>query len=268
MTWEEQLAEGLKYITEQASTEVAKPTFWNFKSIGKFLGLLKDKNQKILVMGCEGVGKTRFITSLYNNPTLQLAQVRHTKESKKFLIKLQDILPVTLIDTVGDYEEDEERKRVFLENMFDPHLAGIINVVSYGHHEVKNAQQTITDNKIFQDSRNTYLTREVSYLREWLPDLKLSSAKWVVTLVNKMDLWKPDMTEVWEHYNNPDEPYKQEFERIFKEQYFKKPHEVLTYSATMELGFGILPLHISYAEHLGIQYQTQQELIEILNRHS
>jgi hypothetical protein len=82
-----------------------------------------------------------------------------------------------------------------------------------------------------------------------------------------MDIWKPDWEEVRGYYENTQQPYQAEFERVFEEQRFEKPHFVFPYSSTMELSFGKLPIHISYAEHLGIQHRTQHELIDILNNH-
>jgi predicted GTPase len=152
MDWEQLLQEGTNYIVQNAIKQTEKDSVWG--SLGKFLGLVKDKNQKILVMGCAGVGKTRFITSLYNDAHAQLAHEERTKKSKEFAVKLQG-LPITIVDTAGHKTMRKERADIFVKNMLEPTLTGIINVVSYGHHEIATLKQTVENNKISTDFRNT-----------------------------------------------------------------------------------------------------------------
>jgi hypothetical protein len=66
-----------------------------------------------------------------------------------------------------------------------------------------------------------------------LPYLQSSKAKFVITLINKADMWANRTSEVHDYYS------KGEYAQKFKEHLFLQPHYLVPYCALLELFYGV-----------------------------
>lgn len=264
MNWETLFAKTGEAIAGKAvEIGIDKLTKQNlFNKLLKGLGVLTDQKQKILVLGCSGVGKTHFINSLFN-PEANLVYTKQTEFSQEYPLII-DKTPITLIDTAGQKERAETRKRL-LETERD-NIVGIINIVSYGYHEVAvhEAQPTFEGEKVHTDFLNSNLIKELAYLKEWVNFAQYTNVKWVITLVNKMDIWKPDSKDIQTYYTSPNRAYKQQIEHWVGKDFAH--HFTLPYSAVLDLYYGISPIRISQAQQNELQILFLDKLVKLLTQ--
>ncbi len=206
------------------------PKFW--KNLTKWFS---KEGKEILVLGSSGVGKTQFIHSLSEKTKNTVSNMR-TEVSSPIEAKVNKT-PFRWIDTVGQPTQKGEREGVFEKNLQNENLVGIINVVSFGYHQIGKPYDNVFDGESFEvkeDFLETNRQTELSYLQEWLPFLHISKVKWIITLVNKIDIWKRDCVKAEQHYTNTESPYQQAFVRTFQNKLFSKPHIVLPYTSALE----------------------------------
>lgn len=201
---------------------------------------------KIAVFGSSGSGKSSFLSMLKG--------VRYEGESTRYTEVIKYTLPdgrrLRFYDCPGQTSYRSERtllKTAILEGKFH----AIINVVCYGYNETSNMEVKVfnSDGNI----RNQFLEEnrefELEQLNEWIGDITASSKlKWILTLINKEDIWNHQKEEVLSYYKS--QTYSKLFEGISK----VCPVHTLTYCSVMDL-FAGKPM---------MQYFTEKDKI---NRH-
>lgn len=229
-----------------------------------------QNQQEILVLGCSGVGKTQFVYSLSDKTDEQLARIE-TRKHQITTLKLEDF-PLKFIDTVGHIDAPHERDDVFYNRLNNEKLIGIINVVSFGYQEndqSKEHEVFATDTPQVQyDFLERGRQDELAYMEKWLPDIPFSKVKWIITLVNKMDVWKREASIVQSYYEKKEMDYQQAFikplEQTLQRQNRHVPHYVLPYISALELFWDRHPIFVGESEKRLVQRYFRKILLELI----
>ncbi len=157
----------------------------------KFSRLLRRKKPRILILGASGAGKTQFVESICN--PLSLLVHERTAATRRYTVPIQKRL-FRMVDTPG--QERELRRAAIREATKNP-PEGILNIVCSGYHEAAEAGSAqavpATGSAVAKpDYLKTRQQAEINLLSEWVPNLDPGNTKWLVTVVNKADLWWPD----------------------------------------------------------------------------
>jgi hypothetical protein len=157
----------------------------------------RKPEQHILLLGASGVGKSSFLKSIQG----EYAYIprEHRTETSAAVDGRIDTLNITFIDTPGEAQHTDRRKKTIRESVHTKSL-GIINVVSYGFHEgTAKVSEAVDNNQAKDDFLERRREVELERLTEWIPILcgQGGHAAWIITVVTKADLW-------WQ--NTPDQP--------------------------------------------------------------
>jgi GTPase Era involved in 16S rRNA processing len=172
----------------------------------KELGLLDKlintfkKKHKILVLGATGVGKTSFIDSITSEFPKAVSRLNRTDFVKTYPLQIEKKI-FNFTDTPGQIQHKERRLEAIFQAMKG--IDGIINVVSFGYHETKTGKEDALtkSNKLKHDFLEKHRQVEINALNEWTELIgNQDSAKWLITLVNKADLWWNQKDEVLKFY--------------------------------------------------------------------
>lgn len=129
-----------------------------------------------------------------------------------------------------------KRHEQLVKTFGDSSYVGIINLVAYGYHENPyESKSAVFDiegilKPYFLEEKRAY---EIKHLNEWLPYLQSSKAKFVITLINKADVWANRHQEVVTYYAEG------EYAQKFAESRFLQAHYIMPYCALIELFYGV-----------------------------
>jgi len=163
----------------------------------------------LLVLGDTGAGKTQFIKSLSDampSPIPITKRSEFESEVKPKKIRISDALFI-IEDTHGhDGGRDvpHPSRIEAIERARGNSITGVINIVSYGHAESKfipepEFQGGKPSLAFVQDMR----AREIERVSEWAQRLgRVNTVKWVMTIVNKADVWFSEWPMVEHHYTH------------------------------------------------------------------
>ena len=170
------------------------------------------KGLRILLVGYTGSGKTTLIKNLFGVDEHQIKDLglESTKESDEYLANIEG-QDVFVIDTPGNEGFFGQMDSAIAQYVDSAKEIGIVNVVSYGYNDSK-ARQTGHRNKPYlNDDPNDFEISEKFLQEQREKDLQhietfLDSAaftgtiKWVLTIVNKVELWSDHRSEMKKHY--------------------------------------------------------------------
>lgn len=199
----------------------------------------------LLLLGVSGTGKSSFRDHIFGTES-EISRYDRTTASSSTLGKLRGTL-LNVIDTPGQ-ETDvyrEERRKAIFEAQRSKRL-GIINVVSYGYHEgVTRVATAIDDAHAREEYLNARRAKESDQLSEWVPILcgEGGSAKWIITLVTKADLWWTPNTEQETLLHYVSGEYAQ---KLGPAQ--RKKHTVVPYCSINKLFYGVAPMTGFYSD--------------------
>lgn len=200
-------------MTEPISTILtgakAASTAVSLSKQAKELGLLDKlinvfkKKHKILVLGATGVGKSQLMKSLANELSQAISNMNRTEFKDDFYLKISKNIFV-FVDTPGQ-EHHKSRRMEAIREVMKTGVEGIINVVAYGYHESR-----VGKNEVFEENgkiKEDFLKRrrkvEINLLNEWTELLgDKETSKWLITLVNKADLWWHNKDEILSYYES------------------------------------------------------------------
>jgi GTP-binding protein EngB required for normal cell division len=207
---------------------------------------------KIAVFGYSGSGKTCFLNVLQG----KMYYGGTTRETKTIKFCLSNGRRVVFYDCPGQTSYKIERQTV-KEKIMQGKFHAIINVVCYGYNETENQGVTIFDsgsNTVKAQYLKDNLKLELEQLSQWVNDITAhSKIKWILTLVNKMDVWYDDQKEAIEYYQ------KGEYAQCFKGIERLCNLHVISYCSLIA-PFGGKPMKLSISEKEKLQ--KQRELIE------
>lgn len=191
-------------IVSQASTALtlADVTVKLGKSINRprFLFNLCRPALRIAVFGSSGSGKSSF---------LGLIKGKHYDgESTRYREVVKFTLPngrrIHFHDCPGQVSYRSERTALKNE-ISNGKFHAIINVVCFGYNETANMSVKIFDGKgnIKPEFMENNMKLELDQLKEWIYDINIKSKiKWILTLINKEDIWRGDSEKVNAYYES------------------------------------------------------------------
>lgn len=187
---------GLKYTATIAQVASKVPLYKRL-----YNGILPRK--KILVVGESGSGKTQFINVL---KLVGGTVKKSTMNVTIVTVSLPNGRKVDFVDTPGQQTLQDQRQRAINDisrNKYD----GIINIVCYGY----QVNDSTKESDVFQvgssNVKASYLENnrqlELKQVKEWLPRIdNIKKLEWVLTIVNKADIWYEVKDEVMAYYNS------------------------------------------------------------------
>jgi len=176
------------------------------KKIGYYL---RHGHLQIAVFGVGGTGKTRLGEYLAGElrPSANLDAYEDSIGVEQY--KLQGDIVCSLIVPPGQKRRAEYSWPELYRDLVEGKSRGIINVVSWGYHsfaelqykETKYYQEGMSESEFIEAYLQAGRDRELEAIKELTP--RLIDAKkriWMITLVNKQDLWWHKRVKVKEHY--------------------------------------------------------------------
>jgi hypothetical protein len=159
------------------------------------------KTHRVLVLGSSGVGKTNLQASLTKEAAEAVDHLNRTEIVTRSHIRINNT-PFVFTDTPGQ-EHHESRRKAAIRQEMGRGRVGIINIVSFGFHEGTGNKSDAIDGD--GKARPTYLNHcrdlEIQALAEWTSLLgSLDTSAWLITVVNKADLWWHAKVEVMDYY--------------------------------------------------------------------
>ncbi len=177
------------------------------RALRQVLGALRQENRgaKVLVVGNTGTGKTAVVNNLLN--PYETLPPGSTREAAVVLAEPVSSVRILLVDTPGN-----ELYHFLLEEHLDEiatgGVMGVVNVVSYGYNDPQ-ARKPESDHPpayLREQVNSDYLKRQrlddLRYLDRWLISNTLihDSIRWIITVVNKYDLWQEEYEDVIGYY--------------------------------------------------------------------
>jgi hypothetical protein len=217
------------------------------KLLRQVMTALLRRKYTIVLCGTSGVGKSQFVKSMNE----RLARPIDTYDRTRKWIKIpadKHHEKLLFIDTPGQTGDTDQRAQAYLEaHRVKGGRYGVINVVANGFHEgTASEDHCIKKLKGGFSVPSTFLKMskqlEATAASEWAAEL--SDAKWLITLINKADLW-------WTPFN---------FEAV-KSQYgtnsrywnalgpsWQKKHAIIPYAATFKPFYDRVPMSGCYSD--------------------
>ena len=162
----------------------------------------------MLILGHSGTGKTSLIKNVLM-PGIKSIPSESTRESYELLCAPKNRHKTILVDTPGNPLFFNELKEQ-LEAVGAGQFLGIINVVAYGFTDPRHITPdrdvppayASSDRKVNADRLSIERQAELEFLRIWLVSNNWLHDKinWLVTIVNKYDLWAEYQSEVLSYY--------------------------------------------------------------------
>lgn len=157
------------------------------------------KTIHILIVGESGSGKSQFLATIQGRKSFAHTRTRVTEKSK---VVLPNGYCVRFYDTPGHQILKSERLKA-LNALNRRKYDGIVNIVCYGHQSVDNVEvSTIFHGDVVrEDYLNANKKKELKQVEEWLERIdRDSGVKWLLTIVNKADVWFEKSDEVLSYY--------------------------------------------------------------------
>lgn len=198
----------------QAIWETVKLLKYIFKLPKWWEGLVYATNYycrkpvNVVVYGTSGAGKTEFIRALLEEDVDVVNPPRTRFNSRKRLV-LKNGRKIHFYDVPGHSSLKQQRQSV-TEMILKKKIKGIINVTTYGYNDAEEAEGVSifkVDNLGIPVVKNDYLNknrqRELEQISEWEDFIRSSNKiEWVITVINKADIWYKSREEVLNYYQN------------------------------------------------------------------
>lgn len=166
------------------------------------------KPVNVIVYGTTGAGKTEFVRALLEQDVDVINPPRTRFYVGKRLV-LSNGRKIRFFDVPGHSSLKQQRQTV-TEMILKKKIKGIINVTTFGYNDAEEAEDVQifkVDNSGIPVVKNEYLNknrlRELEQIREWESFITSSNKiEWVITVVNKADIWYKFKEEVLNYYQS------------------------------------------------------------------
>lgn len=178
-----------------------------YPSFMKFFNSFR-KPIRVLIVGESGSGKSQFLLTIQGKKEFSNDR---TTLSQCCVLKLPNGRRVEFWDTPGHQTLKPERGRK-LNEISRKRFDGIVNLVCYGYQSADDINPT----SIYQggEIKESFLKdnreKELKQMKEWLERIDgESGVKWVLTIINKADVWWEQNENVIKHYVEGSEYYEE-----------------------------------------------------------
>ena len=205
------------------------------------------KKVKVLVYGASGVGKTQFVQTIIGKNVYDIPM--RTYNTTHYEFSLSSGRKILLIDTPGQGRSGTAIPRIDeLETMANGKIDGIINLVNFGYQdseEVKKNRMLAFEND--KDAiKSSYIEEnqklEIKYSKEIFDRLNRNvRPKWIMTVVNKADIWDSERENVIRYYNEGN------YANTFRDKLGLVTHTVHPFCSIIT-PFGGRPMTLTYGE--------------------
>ena len=256
----------------------------NFTSVKYGLAILNMKNlmkkviyfynrylrpkKHVIIFGESGTGKSQFLNAILGNPAIESSRTRYTHECT---LILENGRKICFYDSPGHTSLQQDRIRL-TDKIRNRKIDGILNVVNFGYSESDTAQ-SLSIFKVPNDKeqkirevKESYLNenrkREISQLDEWFNLIRSDTElKWIITVINKADIWYEQREEVIDYYENGKYGQKlQQLDRCCKLYYY--PY----CSVISPFGGSPMILSMDEREKLRMHHKLLAEFVEIIKQ--
>ena len=185
---------------------------------------LESLGAKILVVGNTGTGKTALVRNLLASEPLPEPPDESTKYSEEIIGKNN----VILVDTPGNRPFVSELNKQ-LEQVGAGRFLGVLNVVAAGYNDslARSVKEDDTPAYLDDGSLNESFLREwrdddLKFLNDWFLSQRWLQGRvgWMITAINKYDLWNADESNVMAYYGKEGEYGKKIADIIGRANYF------------------------------------------------
>ena len=215
------------------------------------------KPTKVLLLGVSGSGKTQFLNSFLGIPMLE--DNRTYVPQNKFYF-FSNGRKIQFVDLPGHVTLTSTRQK-YVDEITNNKIEGIINVVNYGYNDAEENEADVFkagENEIKDAYLKDNRKNELAQLNEWLNRIHSSSKpEWIITIINKADIWYDKKEEVVNYYQNG------EYGNSFVELKRVVPHYTFLYCSVIN-PFGGRPMTIIMSERT--KNELQKNLKESLLR--
>jgi energy-coupling factor transporter ATP-binding protein EcfA2 len=179
----------------EALLEEAEKGGW----LGKLLARFK-KPVRVIVLGSTGTGKTNLLESLTKTLPDAIDAMNRTEFAERHKIRIKG-KPFVFVDLPGQKGHSHRRLSAIRDAMTRD-KPGVLNVTAYGYHEYRiGAEEALDNGNVKVDYIEKHRLVEIDALTEWVGLLgHRNTARWLITVVTKADLWWGRKKEVMEHY--------------------------------------------------------------------
>lgn len=168
---------------------------------------LFTKRIKVAVYGDSGVGKSQFLRMITGKNSYLLVSER-TRNIERHNVTLRSGRKLQLIDMPG-HESNKTVRDQILNEITRGKIDGVINIVDYGYQDSELLQADPSSafktgsNEVkpeyLRDNRKREIKRTQEFIDRIGPDVRL---KWVITVINKADVWHKERKEVIDYYTS------------------------------------------------------------------
>lgn len=171
----------------------------------KLINTLFTRRIRIAVYGDSGVGKSQFLRMMTGKNSY-LSVSERTRSIERHNVILRSGRKIQFIDMPG-HESNKAVRDKILNDIIRGKIDGIINVVDYGYQDSELLQKDPSTafkagtNEVrpeyLRDNRKREIRRTQEFIERIGPDVSL---KWVITVINKADVWHSQREEIIDYY--------------------------------------------------------------------
>lgn len=207
--WIEPMGEAVKAAS--AAYKIATSSEFIKLQSQRLIHRIKHGKCQIIIFGAGGVGKSTVGSAIVRSDFLA-GSTEYEESMLPENMALPGKVPGNILIVPGQIERANRHwPQIIATKIVNGRSNGIINVVSYGF--ASFSIQTFKEHDLYEDgmSASDFINIYTSYRREIEIDLLIKlidglkgmqGSMWMVTLVNKQDLWWSDKNKVIEHYTN------------------------------------------------------------------
>uniref|UniRef100_UPI00404B1217 hypothetical protein n=1 Tax=Gelidibacter sp. TaxID=2018083 RepID=UPI00404B1217 len=179
------------------------------KSIDKIIRYIAKGSCRIIIFGAGGTGKTTLSHILSNTP---ITDFNYSETPTIEKVKINSNIIGHYLVAPGQERRVERYWPELYRKLGKDQITGIINVVSNGYHSIEIGNLSYKTTSYYEKESKSkflekYLTiqkeKEIDYLKKISEQIKTTKNKfWMITLVNKQDLWWDKKDSVKDYYVN------------------------------------------------------------------